>query len=123
MKHIMTAIYQVIDNAHSYKTYQGRASQNGAFPYVVYKLFPVDPTESGRDDYTLEISCWDKGEGTSHGTVVEIAEQVRQSLLDFRLLDEHNLIVATRPSVGYVPDPDELIKRYDVTTTLLTYRR
>lgn len=123
MKELMAAIYQQINNAHEYETYNGQAPQKAKYPYVVYKLLPVSPTEKNRDDYTLEVSCWDKSEDTSHVRVVGIAENVRQSLLKFRFLDDHNLIIVSRPNVGFIPDPDELIKRYDVTATLMTYRR
>ena len=133
MKEIMTAIYQQINNAHEYETYNGQAPQKitlsdgrripTPYPYVVYKLLPVSPTEKDRDDYTLEVSCWDKSESTSHVRIIGIAKGIRQALLMFRHLDEHNLIIVSRPNVGYVPDPDELIKRYDVTATLMTYRR
>jgi hypothetical protein len=123
MKELMTAIFQQINSAHEYKTHNGIAPQTASYPYVVYKVLPVSPTEKDRDDYTLEVSCWDKSESTSHAKVVELAENVRRALLNFRHLDENNLIIVSRPNTGYIPDPDELIKRYDITATLMTYRR
>lgn len=123
MKHLMTALFQQIDGAHAYKTYNGQATQDAVFPYVVYKLTPVAPTESNRDDYMLEVSCWDKSESTSHARVLEIAGNVRSALTDFQHLDDHNLMFFSRPNLGYIPDPDEMIKRYDVTAITKTYRR
>ncbi|WP_373894462.1 DUF3168 domain-containing protein [Virgibacillus sp. CBA3643] len=123
MNELMTALYQRINEAHEYSTYKNMASQTATYPYVIYKLLPISPTESGRDDYTLEVSCWDKLEGTSFVEVEAIASKVRDALLDYRYIDDHNLIITSRPNVGYIPDPDDAIKRYDVTATLMTYRR
>lgn len=123
MRNVMVNIYNQISGSHSYRTFQGRAPQSSTFPHVVYKLMPIDNTEKNRDDYSLEVSCWDKSEGTSHMRVVELAEKVRDALLDYRDLDDYNLLIVSRPSMGYIPDPDEQIKRYDVTATLMTYRR
>jgi hypothetical protein len=131
MKELMRALYTQINNAHSYKTYRTEAPEKvklpdgrevpTPFPYVVYKLLPIQNTEKDRDDYALEVSCWDKSE--SDLRVMELAESIRTDLVNFRHLDEHNLIIVTRPNVGYIPDSDAEIKRYDVTATLLTYRR
>lgn len=133
MNNLMSVLYRTIDNAHDYKTFSGRAPQaiknpdgtekSITFPYVVYKLMPVAPTEKDRDDYNLVVSCWDKSEDNSLVRVQEIADDIRNSLIRFRHLDHHQLIIASRPQVGYVPDPDELIKRFDVMTILKTYRR
>lgn len=123
MKNLMTVIYQQIDQAHPYKTYNGIAPSDAEYPYVVYKVLPVQNTEQDRDDFNLEISCWDKSTSTSHGRVVDIADAIKLNLKRFRHLDEHNLMIFSSPSVGYIPDPDEQVKRYDVTSTLLTYRR
>lgn len=84
---------------------------------------PISNTETDRDDYTLEISCWDKPEGTSDARVLEMADSIRKSLIYWHHLDEYNLIMLNRPSLGHVPDPDASIKRYDITTLLRTYRR
>lgn len=123
MKQLIQALYQQINNAHRYHTHPSPAPKDATYPFVTYKLLPISNTEKDRDDYTLEVSCWDKAESPSHARVVELADEVRSALVNFRHLDEHNLIIASRPSVGYIPDPDETIKRYDVTSTLLTYRR
>lgn len=123
MMNLMTALYQQINGAHEFSTYRTQAPEGASFPYVVYKLTPISNTEKDRDDYTLEISCWDKPEGPSDKRVLEIADAVRESLINWRHLDGHNLIFPERPSMGYIPDPDEMIKRYDVTSILKTYRR
>lgn len=123
MIELMTTLYQQINNAHDYATYQGQAPQDATYPYVVYKLLPVESTEKDRDDYTLEVSCWDKSESTSHVKVVVLADMIRKELLHFRVVDEKQLIVVSRPNLGYVPDPNEQIKRYDITATIMTYRR
>ena len=123
MKNVMAVIYQQLNNVDEYETYNGIAPQKAVYPYRVYKLMPITPTEKDRDDYMLEVSCWDKSESTSHVRVIDMAERTRQALLRFRHLDGDNLIVVSRPNVGYIPDPDEMIKRYDVTATLMTYRR
>jgi hypothetical protein len=130
MIELMKALYAQIDGAHAYKTYRTQAPEtvivNGEkvptpYPYVVYKLLPIQNTEKDRDDYTLEVSCWDKS--NSDINVIQIADSVREALVKFRHLDGFNLIIVSRPNIGYVPDPDAEIKRYDVTATLLTYRR
>ncbi|MGJ9384255.1 tail completion protein gp17 [Salipaludibacillus sp. CF4.18] len=133
MRNIATVLFQQINQAHSNRTFQGLAPQtitlsDGSvvptpYPYVVYKLLPMSNRESGRDDYNIEVSCWDKSTGTSHATVMELAERVNDSLLEFASLDEHNLVAVSRPNIGYVPDPDAEIKRYDVTAMIRTYRR
>lgn len=123
MKHVSIPLYQRINNAHEYGTYQGQAPQKEPYPYVTYKLMPVDNTEKDRDDYMLEVACWDKSESTSHARVMDIAESIRKTLLNYRHLDENILIIVGRPNVGYIPDPDALIKRYDVSATIMTYRR
>lgn len=123
MIELKKALYQQINSAHVYHTYDNQAPETASFPYVVYKLLPIQNTEKDRDDYTLEVSCWDRVDGTSSARVTQLADDIRGALVNFRLLDIHNLIIASRPSVGYVPDPDEQIKRYDVTSTLMTYRR
>ncbi len=121
MIELMKALYTQINNAHAYKTYRTQAPDTASYPYVVYKLLPIQNTENDRDDYTLEISCWDKS--NSDINVIQLADSVREALVKFRHLDGFNLIIVSRPNVGYVPDPDAEIKRYDVTATLLTYRR
>lgn len=132
MINLMGVLYQRIDNAHENATYQNRAPEKvwkdgklvpTPYPFVVYKILPMQSSESGRDDYTLEVSCWDKSDDTSYIRVIEIANAVRDVLTGFRHLDEHNLIMTDRPTVGYIPDSDDLIKRYDVTVNLMTYRR
>lgn len=123
MKRVATPLYQLINNAHEYETYQAIAPEKATYPYVTYKLMPVDNTEKDRDDYTLEISCWDKSESTSHARVMQVAESIRKALLNHRHLDDNILIIIGRPNVGYVPDPDALIKRYDVRAIIKTYRR
>ena len=123
MINLMGVLYQLIDNAHEHETYNGEAPQSAAYPFAVYKILPMQSSESGRDDYTLEVSCWDKSDSTSHTGVIQMADAIRGSLVGFRHLDEHNLIITDRPTVGYIPDSDDLIKRYDVTVNLMTYRR
>jgi|SRR5690625_3736187 len=123
MMNLMTVLYQRINSAHEYETYRTQAPENATYPYAVFKLMPISNTERDRDDYTLEISCWDKSEGTSDARVLEMADDIRKSLIYWDHLDDHNLIMPNRPSLGYVPDPDAQIKRYDVTTVLRTYRR
>ncbi|WP_444545955.1 tail completion protein gp17 [Virgibacillus salexigens] len=123
MNNLMSILYQTVNNAHDYKTYNGQAPQSATFPYVVIKLLPVAPTEKDRDDYNLEISCWDKSDDTSLVRVQNIANDIRDALLRFRHLDNSNLLMTNRPYIGYVPDPDELIKRFDVMMILRTYRR
>lgn len=133
MMNLMTALYQHISESHDYETYRTQAPQevelpNGKkiptpFPYVVFKLMPISNTESDRDDYTLEISCWDKNEGTSDAKVLEIAESIRKDLISWIYIDDNILLFMDRPSLGNVPDADSMIKRYDVTTILKTYRR
>lgn len=103
--------------------YNGQAKDGANYPYAVIKLSPVDNTEKDRDDYMLTVSCWDKRESASHATAVGLAEEVRNALVDFRHLDENNLIIVSRPSVGNIPDPDTMIKRYDVSAIIKTYRR
>jgi len=124
MMNLMTALYQRISNAHEYETYRTQATQDAKFTYVVFKLERIVSTESDRDDYTLTISCWDKSESSSDKRVLELADSIRKALTDWRQLDDHYLIFPSRkPSLGYVPDPDATIKRYDVRTLLKTYRR
>lgn len=105
------------------EVFNGQASDGANYPYAVIKLTPVDNTEQDRDDYTLEVSCWDKRASPSHATAVALAEEVRSALLRYRLLDDNQLIIVSRPSIGYVPDPDTQIKRYDVRSLIKTYRR
>ena len=133
MMNLMTALYQRISNAHEYETHRTQAPQQlelpdgkkipTPFPYAVFKLTPVSNTEKDRDDYMLTISCWDKTESPSDRRVLEVADNIRKALINWQYLDEHNLIFMERPSLGHVPDPDETIKRYDVSTILKTYRR
>lgn len=123
MIELKKSVYQRINDAHDYKTYDGIAAEKATFPYVVYKVTPIESTETGRDDYTLEISCWDKSDATSHMRVTELADSIRNALVNWQHLDEHNLVFVTRPSLGYIPDPDATIKRYNVTCILKTYRR
>lgn len=123
MMNLMTALYQRIDEAHEHSTYRTQAPEKATYPYSVFKLMPISNTEKDRDDYMLEISCWDKPEGTSDARALEMADNIRKSLIKWRHLDGHNLIFPSRPSLGNVPDPDDAIKRYDVSTILKTYRR
>jgi|SRR5690625_4703505 len=123
MNHLYVTIQNQIKSKTSREVYNGQADDKAKYPYVVVKLGPVDPTEKDRDDYMLTASCWEKRKSGSHATVVALAEEVRNALLDFRHLDDNQLIIVSRPSVGVVPDPDEQIKRYDVTAIIKTYRR
>src|SRR5690625_3891470 len=124
MMNLMTALYKQIDGAHEYDTYRTQAPEDATYPYVVFKLYPIDNTEDGRDDYMLEISCWDKSESPSDKRVLELADSIRKALTNSRHLDDRNLIYPSKkPSLGYVPDPNDLIKRYDVGSLLKTYRR
>ncbi|MGM8212636.1 hypothetical protein ACLIBH_07560 [Virgibacillus sp. W0430] len=123
MMDVMTVLYQQIDNAHNYQTYRTQAPEGADFPYAVYKLSPIASTETGRDDYMLEVSCWDKPEGTSDKRVLELADNIRTALINFMNLDNSNLLFMDRPYMGHIPDSDAQIKRYDVTTILKTYRR
>lgn len=133
MMELMRTLYQRIDNAHIYATYRTEAPDkvmlpNGQmgvtpFPYVVFKLKPIQSTEKDRDDYMLEVSCWDKPQGTSDELVMTIASQVRDVLTKWRNLDDFNLVFPSRPTLGSIPTEDDQYKRYDVTTLLKTYRR
>lgn len=123
MIHIAAPLYQQINGAHQHKTYTNPAPQDATYPYVTYKLSPVGNTEKDRDDFMLEVSCWDKSESTSHVRAMQLADSVHQALTNFRYLDEKALIIVSRPSMGGRPDPDPLIKRYDVTAIIKTYRR
>src|SRR5699024_6571519 len=122
MIEMMKVLYQTIDNAHDYETHNAQAPTDATYPYAIYKVLPLQSSEKDRNYYTLEISCWDKGE-TSHTRVLQMAEDIRRAILGYRHLDKYNLIIVDRPTLGYVPDSDAKIKRYDVTANLKTYRR
>lgn len=123
----MKRVYAVLNNRikefTSHEVYSGQASDKANYPYAVLKLSAVDNTEKDRDDYMLTVSCWDKNEQPSHSRAVGLAEDVRKALLNYRYLDEHQLIIVGRPAVGNVPDQDTQIKRYDVTALIKLYRR
>lgn len=123
MNRVYSALINRIREYTSHEVYSGQASDKANYPYAVLKLSAVDNTEKDRDDYMLTVSCWDKNEQPSHARAVALAEEVRKALLNYRHLDENQLIIVTRPAVGNVPDPDEQIKRYDVTSLIKTYRR
>lgn len=98
------------------------APTESAYPFVTYKLTMIDNTEQDRDDYMLEISCWDKDQ-ISHARVIDLANKVQQALRNWKHIDENVVIMANRPNIGEIPDSDETIIRYDVTSILRTYRR
>lgn len=124
MKHVRTAIYQQLNTVHDYPVRSVPVASTQQYPFITYKLTPVDSTEQDRQDYMLEISHWDKSESTSHTRVVEMADKSHEAIRGFRHLDEHVFIAAERmPAIGEIPDQDIEVKRYDVTTTLRTYRR
>lgn len=123
MNHVYLALINRMREYTDRSVYSGQAPESAVYPYAVATLTPVENTEKDRDDYMLEVRCWDKRESPSHSYAVALAEQVRSALLNFRYLDEKYLIVVSRPSVGNVPDPDAQIKRYDVTALIKTYRR
>lgn len=123
MNNVYLALINRIREYTDKQVFNGQASDGANYPYVVIKLGPIDPTEKDRDDYMLTVSCWDKRESPTHAHAVALAEEVRNALVDYRLLDENQLIIVSRPSIGEIPDPDEQIKRYDVSAMLKTYRR
>src|SRR5699024_4665200 len=91
------------------QVFNGQADDGATYPYAVIKLSAIDNTEKDRDDYMLTVSCWDKSQSPSHAKAVNLAEEVRSALLDYRHLDENQLIIVSRPNVGEVPDPDTQI--------------
>lgn len=123
MNHVYLALINRIKEYTERGVYSGRAPDKAVYPYGVLTLSPVENSEKDRDDYTLRVSCWDKRESPTHSYAISLAEEVRSALVDFRHLDDKYLIIVSRPSVGHVPDPDEQIKRYDVTSLIKTYRR
>src|SRR5690625_2984968 len=123
MNNVYLALITRIREFTNKQVYNGQADDDAKYPYAVIKLGPIDPTEKDRDDYMLTVSCWDKRESPSHAHAVALAEEVTNALLDFRHLDDNLLIIVSRPSIGNIPDPDEMIKRYDVTALIKTYRR
>lgn len=123
MNELKKILFNQINQAHEFSTYNNKAPQVANYPYAVYKIMPIANTEANRDDYMLEISCWDKNEDTDFTRVTQLATDIKQSLEYFRHLNEHYLVVVSRPNIGYVPDSDDLIKRYDVTAMIMTYRR
>lgn len=123
MNHVYLALINRIKEYTDNEVYNGQAKDGARFPYAVLNLGPVDSTEKDRDDYFLTVSCWDKSESPSHAKVVNLAEQVRSALLNYRHLDDNQLIIVSRPNIGNVPDPDTQIKRYDVSAIIKTYRR
>lgn len=123
MNNVYLALINRIREFTDKEVYNGQASDDAKYPYAVIKLGPIENTEKDRDDYMLTVSCWDKRVSPSHAHAVALAEEVRSALLDYRHLDDNQLIIVSRPSVGNIPDPDEQIKRYDVTALIKTYRR
>lgn len=98
------------------------APSNAKFPFVTYKLTLIDNTEQDRDDYMLEISCWDK-EQISHARAIDLANKVQRALRNWKHIDDNVVIMASRSNIGEMPDSDLTIIRYDVTSILRTYRR
>lgn len=123
MNHVYVALIRRIKEFTDNDVYNGQADEKATYPYAVLSLSAIDNTESDRDDYTLTVKCWDKSQSPSHARAVALAEQVRKALLRYRHLDDNGLIIVSRPNVGEIPDPDEQIKRYDVTSVIKTYRR
>lgn len=123
MNNVYLALINRIREFTDKEVYNGQASDDAKYPYAVIKLGPIENTEKDRDDYMLTVSCWDKRVSPSHAHTVALAEEVRKALLNFRHLDDNQLIIVSRPSVGNIPDPDTQIKRYDVTALIKTYRR
>ncbi|MFA1821158.1 hypothetical protein ACDX78_13460 [Virgibacillus oceani] len=126
------ALHNRLDSANEYPLYDTQAPEQimsdgrmikTPYPYSVYKLLPIDSTVPNRTDYTLEVSHWDKPEGTSQVRVSEMADSTFEALKHFRFLDDKNLIIAGFPNIGHVPDNDPQVQRIDVTSTLQTYRR
>src|SRR5690625_5280500 len=117
------ALYSQLDSANEYPLYDTQADREAVYPYLIYKLLPIDNTVSNRTDYTLEVSHWDKPEGTSQIRVSEMADSTFEALKNFRFLDDNNLIIAGFPNIGHIPDNDPQVQRIDVTSTLQTYRR
>lgn len=115
------ALYSQLSN--EYPLYDTQAPKKAVYPYLIYKLLPIDGTVSNRTDYTLEVSHWDKPDGTSQLRVSQIADSTFDKLMHFRFLDANNLIIAGEPNIGYIPDNDPNVQRLDVTSTLQTYRR
>lgn len=120
---IIDAIYAQLSSVHNVPIVPSPASATQEYPYISYKLLPIESTENDRDDYTLEVSHWTKTQYTSNDEAMILADKSKVALTRFRYIDEYVQIFNTRPFMGYVPDPDNQIKRYDVTTTLMTYRR
>lgn len=117
------ALYSHLNGANEYPLYDTQAPREAVYPYMVYKLLPIDSTVSNRTDYTLEVSHWDKPDGTSRIRVAEMADDTFERLSYFRFLDDNNLIIAGEPNMGHIPDNDPQVQRIDVTSTLQTYRR
>ncbi|WP_419893279.1 hypothetical protein [Oceanobacillus kimchii] len=120
---VIQAVYAQLNGVHDVPVVQSPASSTQEYPFITYKLLPIDNTEKDRDDYTLEVSHWTKSANSSHVPVLQLADKSFQALIEFRYIDNHVQIFNTRPFMGHVPDPDTQIKRYDVRTTLKTYRR
>ena len=100
MNNVYLALITRIREYTSREVYNGQASDKAKYPFAVIKLGPIDSTEKDRDDYSLTVSCWDKRESPSHAQAVALAEEVRSALINFRHLDENNLIIVSRPNVG-----------------------
>lgn len=81
------------------------ASEDAAFPHLVYDITTITPTDMGREDYLIDINIWTKNEDLGY----EILDAVRD-LMAF-LNDPQTNILPTfyEVSAGQIEDTDRAI--------------
>lgn len=123
MNNIYMALLNRIKNFTNKEVYNIQAVDDAKYPYVVIKLNGIDNLEDDRDDYNLTVTVWDRNNSNSHAQSVEVVEEVRKALNNFKYSDDKVFFFIGRGNTGNVPDPDQHVKRQEFNALLKSYRR
>lgn len=103
------------------RVYAEWAPQDGAFPYVVYRL-PTSNESGWREDFILEVDIWDRPDDGSTVPLQELADRIDQALHRRRYTSPEGWTTGIfRINRLMVPDPDPLIRRRQLRYELRTF--
>lgn len=81
------------------------ASEDAAFPHIVYDITTITPTDMGREDYLLDINIWTKNEDLGF----EILDTIRDLMAFLNDPQTHILPTFYEVSAGQIEDTDRAI--------------
>lgn len=96
-----------------------RADPTAMYPHIVYDFSGTDPTDMGREDYTLDINIFDKNQVQA----LDIADSI-VDLFSFENAPQETILPTFYlTSVGNIEDPDKTICHTVVRFDVQNYQR